>query len=132
VFRRAEVPSSNGHGNARSTARFYSILARGGSFEGKTLLSRKAVDTARAEQYWEKEAVIGRTNRQALGYLLNSPQFPIGPGNQAYGQSGMGGAMGMCDPERGLALGYVMNKMHAVSNIGPRIMRLIDAVYRCV
>jgi CubicO group peptidase (beta-lactamase class C family) len=132
AFRRAEVPSSNGHGNARSTARFYSILTQGGSFEGKMLLSRKAVDTARAEQYWEKEAVIGRTNRQALGYLLNSPQFPIGPGNQAYGQSGMGGAMGMCDPERALALGYVMNKMHAVSNIGTRIMRLIDAVYRCV
>jgi CubicO group peptidase (beta-lactamase class C family) len=132
AFRRAEVPSSNGHGNARAVARFYSIHANGGSFEGKTLLSRKAVDIARAEQYWGKEAVIGRNNRQALGYLLNSPQFPIGPGNQSYGQSGMGGAMGMCDPERGLALGYVMNKMHAVSNIGPRIMRLIEAVYQCV
>jgi CubicO group peptidase (beta-lactamase class C family) len=44
----------------------------------------------------------------------------------------MGGAMGFCDPDRGLALGYVMNKMHAVSNIGPRIMRLIEAVYACV
>ena len=132
AFRRAEVPSSNGHGNARSTARFYSILANGGSFEGKALLSRKAVDTARTEQYWEKESVIGRTNRQALGYLLNSPQFPIGPGNQAYGTVGHGrerwGYMPI--PERGsLALGYVMNKMHAVSNIGPRITRLIDAVW---
>jgi len=34
--------------------------------------------------------------------------------------------------DRGLALGYVMNKMHVVSNIGPRIMRLIEAVYACV
>jgi hypothetical protein len=25
-----------------------------------------------------------------------------------------------------------MNKMHAMSNIGPRIMRLIEAVYACV
>lgn len=132
AFRRAEIPSSNAHGNARAVARFYSILANGGSFEGHRVLSRAAVDIARAEQYWAKEAVIGRNNRQALGFLLNSPQFPIGPGNNAFGQSGMGGAMGMCDPDRGLALGYVMNKMHAVSNIGPRVMRLIDAVYACV
>jgi CubicO group peptidase (beta-lactamase class C family) len=131
-FRRAEVPSSNGHGNARATARFYSILANGGRFEGEQILSRAALDTARAEQYWAKEAVIGRNNRQALGFLLNSPQFPIGPGKDSFGQSGMGGAMGFCDPDRGLALGYVMNKMHGVSNIGPRIMRLIDAVYACV
>jgi hypothetical protein len=87
---------------------------------------------ARAEQYWAKEAVIGRNNRQALGFLLNSPQFPIGPGQNSFGPSGMGGAMGFCDPDRGLALGYVMNKMHGVSNIGPRIMRVIDAVYGCV
>lgn len=129
AFRRAEVPSSNGHGNGRATARFYSILANGGGFERKRVLSRAALDAARAEQYWAKEAVIGRNNRQALGFLLNSPQFPIGPGQNSFGQSGMGGAMGFCDPDRGLALGYVMNKMHGVSNIGPRIMRLIEAVY---
>jgi CubicO group peptidase (beta-lactamase class C family) len=129
AFRRAEIPSSNGHGNARAVARFYSILANGGSFEGHEVLSREAVDVARAEQYWAKEAVIGRNNRQALGFLLNSPQFPIGAGKNSFGQSGMGGAMGMCDPDRGLAFGYVMNKMHAVSNVGPRVMRLIEAVY---
>lgn len=95
-------------------------------------LAAEKVNVARAEQYWAKEAVIGRNNRQALGFLLNSPQFPIGPGNNSFGQSGMGGAMGMCDPDRGLAFGYVMNKMHAVSNIGPRVMRLIEAVYGCV
>ena len=132
AFRHAEIPSSNGHGNARAVARFYSILANGGNFEGRSVLSRGALDKARAEQYWGKEAVIGRNNRQALGFLLNSPQFPIGPGPNSFGQSGMGGAMGMCDPGRGLALGYVMNKMHAVSNIGPRIMRLIEAVYGCL
>jgi CubicO group peptidase (beta-lactamase class C family) len=132
AFRRAEIPSSNGHGNARAVARFYSILANGGVFEGKRILSRNAIDIARAEHYWAKEAVMGRNNRQALGFLLNSPQFPIGPGENSYGQSGMGGAMGMCDPDRGLALGYVMNKMHAASNIGPRIMRLIAAVYACL
>ncbi len=132
AFRSAEIPSSNGHGNARSVARFYSILANRGRLDGRQVLSAEAVATARAEQYWGKEAVIGRNNRQALGFLLNSPQFPIGKGANSFGQSGMGGAMGMCDPDRGLAFGYIQNKMHAVSNIGPRVIRLIEALDRCV
>jgi CubicO group peptidase (beta-lactamase class C family) len=131
-FRQSAIPSSNGHGTARSVARFYSIMANGGSLDGKRALSAEAVATAGSEQYWGKEAVIGRTNRQALGYLLNSPQFPIGKGDKAYGQSGMGGAMGYCDPDRKLAVGYIPNKMHAMSNIGPRIMRIIEALDRCV
>jgi CubicO group peptidase (beta-lactamase class C family) len=132
AFRRAEIPSSNGHGNARSVARFYSILANGGTLDGTRILSREAVARAAAEQYTAKEAVIGRTNRQALGFLLNSPAFPIGPSASAFGQSGMGGAMGCCDPDRHIAFGYIQSKMHAVSNIGPRVMRLIEATYRCV
>jgi hypothetical protein len=40
--------------------------------------------------------------------------------------------MGMCDPDRGLAFGYIQSKMNNVGNIGPRVMRLIDATYRCV
>jgi CubicO group peptidase (beta-lactamase class C family) len=132
AFRRAEIPSSNGHGNARSVARFYSILANGGTLDGTRILSREAVARAAAEQYTAKEAVIGRTNRQALGFLLNSPAFPIGPSASAFGQSGMGGAMGFCDPDRHIAFGYIQSKMHAVSNIGPRVMRLIEATYRCV
>jgi len=131
AFRAAEIPSSNGHGNARAVARFYSILANEGRFGAQQVLSPTSVLIARSEQYWAKEAVLGRNNRQALGFLLNSPQFPIGPGRNSFGQSGMGGAMGMCDPDRHLAFGYVQNKMHAVSNIGPRVMRLIEAVYRC-
>jgi CubicO group peptidase (beta-lactamase class C family) len=132
AFRRAEIPSSNGHGNARSVARFYSILANGGTLDGVRVLGGDAVARAAAEQYTAKEAVIGRTNRQALGFLLNSPAFPIGPSGNAFGQSGMGGAMGMCDPDHRLAFGYIQSKMHSVSNIGPRVMRLIAAAYRCV
>jgi CubicO group peptidase (beta-lactamase class C family) len=132
AFRRAEIPSSNGHGNARSVARFYSILANGGTLDGVRVLGRDIVAQASAEQYTAKEAVIGRTNRQALGFLLNSPAFPIGPSTRAFGQSGMGGAMGMCDPDGRLAFGYIQSKMHSVSNIGPRVMRLIEATYRCV
>jgi hypothetical protein len=31
-----------------------------------------------------------------------------------------------------LAFGYIQSKMHGVSNIGPRVVRLIEATYRCV
>jgi CubicO group peptidase (beta-lactamase class C family) len=132
AFRRAEIPSSNGHGNARSVARFYSILANGGTLDGTRILSREAVARAAAEQYTAKEAVIGGTARQALGFLLNSPALPIGPSASAFGEPSMGGAMGFCDPDRHIAFGYVQRRMHNVGNIGPRVIRLIDAMYRCV
>ncbi|MDB5409386.1 MAG: hypothetical protein JWL84_4298 [Rhodospirillales bacterium] len=131
-FRRAEIPFSNGHGNARSVARFYSILANRGTLDGVQVLGPETVERAAAEQYAAKDVAMCRTNRQALGFVLNSPAFPIGPSGNAFGQSGVGGAMGMCDPDRGLAFGYVQSKMHPISNIGPRVMRLIDATYRCL
>jgi CubicO group peptidase (beta-lactamase class C family) len=131
-FRRAEIPGSNGHGNARSVARFYSILANGGTLDGVRILSPEAIARATTQQYFAKEATVGRTNRQALGFLLNSPAFPIGPSGNAFGQFGMGGATGLCDPDRRLAFGYMQSKMHMVANVGPRVMRLLDAMYRCV
>lgn len=65
-----------------------------------------------------------------MGFLLNTPDdFPIGPEPGAFGLHGMGGALGMCDPERGLSFGYVESKMHSVSGLGPRAQNLLRATY---
>ncbi|MBV9421018.1 MAG: beta-lactamase family protein, partial [Alphaproteobacteria bacterium] len=49
-WREAEVPSTNGHGNARGIARLYAALANGGSIDGVTVLSRDAIAAATTEQ----------------------------------------------------------------------------------
>lgn len=127
VYRRAEMPSTNGHGNARSVARFYGLLQEGRVLRPDTLAA------ALVEQHRERECVMGRTYRQALGYLLNTPgDFEIGPHPAAFGLLGAGGALGFADPVQRLGFGYVENRMHAAMGLGERAPRLVDAVYACL
>lgn len=127
AYRQAEIPSTNGHGNARAVARFYDLLRDGRILEADTLA------TALTEQHRERECVMGRTYRQALGFLLNTPgDFEIGPGEKSFGLLGAGGALGFADPESRLAFGYVENRMHAAMGLGERAPRLVGAVYECM
>jgi CubicO group peptidase (beta-lactamase class C family) len=56
---------------------------------------------------------------------------PFG-GDGSFGHGGAGGSYGFADPERGLAVGYVMNKM-SVGVLGdPRATAILRAVYGAV
>lgn len=130
AYRHAEIPSTNGHGNARAVARFYGLLAAGGSQDGRILLRRETLAAALVMQHQERECVMGRQYRQALGYLLNTPgDFDIGPNPHAFGLLGAGGALGFADPDAQLGFGYVENRMHAAMGLGLRAPALIEAVY---
>ena len=48
-WRAAEVPSTNGHANARSIARVYSALAAGGTIDGVSVLSKEMLGEATRE-----------------------------------------------------------------------------------
>jgi CubicO group peptidase (beta-lactamase class C family) len=127
AYRRAEIPSTNGHGNGRSVARFYALLQAG------RILAPATLTAALVEQHRETESVMGRSYRQALGYLLNTPgDFAVGPGTRSFGLLGAGGALGFADPDRGLGFGYVENRMHAAMGLGERAPRLIEAAYACI
>lgn len=126
VYRRAEIPSTNGHGNGRAVARFYALLQAGRILKPHTLAA------ALKEQHRERECVMGRKYRQAMGYLLNTPgDFEVGPGENTFGLLGAGGALGFADPDAQLGFGYVENRMHAAMGLGERAPRLIAAVYAC-
>ncbi len=123
-WRRSELPSSNGHGNARAMARFYDLLVRGRLLRPKTLAAALQV------QHEEPECVMGRRYRQALGYLLNTPgDFDIGPNPNAFGLLGAGGALGFADPDARMGFGYIENRMHAAMGLGERAPALLRAAY---
>jgi CubicO group peptidase (beta-lactamase class C family) len=130
AWREAEICSANGHGNARAVAGIYGAVAAGKSRNNIVLLSREGVDRMRTEQHDMIEVMQQRHYHQGLGVLLNSPEAVwMGLNPRSFGHHGIGGSIGMADPEAGIGLSYSVNRMHARGDNGPRARRLIEAVY---
>jgi len=130
-WRAAEVPSANAHGTARGVARVYAALACGGALDGVTIVGTSALAAATTEQVYGPDLVLHRPTRFGLGFQLTQPERPLGPGQTAFGHFGAGGSLGFCDPDSGLAFGYVMNQMGPRWQ-NPRTRALVDAVYECL
>ncbi|MFE6040446.1 serine hydrolase domain-containing protein [Streptomyces sp. NPDC056452] len=132
-WRAAEIPAANGHGTARAVAALYGILAGRGSIDGRRILSEKAAERVREGQGSCRDLVLGagfaHDTELGLGLWLSGENASYGPNPRAVGHDGAGGSCGFADPEAGIALGYVMNRMGANIADDPRKMALIDAVY---
>ena len=129
-WRAAEIPAANGHSDARSLARLYGALARGGELDGVRVLSPAAIDRAIEEQAIGVDAILLIPMRWGLGFGLTHPARPLGPNPRAFGHAGMGGSIGWADPDAKVGFGYVMNRLDAVlETVDPRWPPLFDAVY---
>ncbi|MBI3107079.1 MAG: beta-lactamase family protein [Candidatus Rokubacteria bacterium] len=109
-WRAAEVPSTNGHGNARAVARLYTALAGDGDLDGVHVLSPATVAMAIAEQVYGEDLVLQRPTRFGLGFQLTMPERRLGPGPRSFGHFGAGGSLGFADPDAHVAFGYAMNQ----------------------
>jgi CubicO group peptidase (beta-lactamase class C family) len=127
-WRAAEVPSTNGHGNARAVARLYSALAGDGRLDGVHILAPETIATAIREQVYGDDVVLQRPTRFGLGFQLTMAERRLGPNPRAFGHFGAGGSLGFADPETGLAFGYAMNEGRAGWQ-HPHVRHLIDLVY---
>ncbi len=127
-WREAEVPSTNGHGNARGIARVYAALAKGGEIDGVRILSHTALAAATTEQVNGPDIINNRPSRFGIGFQLSQPELPLGPNPGAFGHFGAGGSLGFCDPQSGIAFGYVTNDMGPRWQ-NPRNWALLDALY---
>ncbi len=129
-WRAAEIPSANGHSDARALARLYGALARGGELDGVGVLSPPAIDQAIVEQSYGEDAILLLPTRIGLGFMLTMPEMQLGPNERVFGHPGMGGSIGFADPDARVGFGYVMNKMLLPPDlIDPRWPSLIDALY---
>jgi CubicO group peptidase (beta-lactamase class C family) len=90
-----------------------------------------ALAAAVTEQVHGLDRVLHRRSRFGLGFQLTQPERPIGPGPRGFGHFGAGGSLGFCDPDTGVAFGYLMNRM-GTGWQDPRNRALIDAVYACL
>ena len=111
-WRAAEIPAANGHGTARSLARIYGALARGGEVDGVRILEPETIDNAIREQAFGPDAVLGGLPmRFGLGFMLRQDFMPLSPNPRAFGHPGAGGSIGMADPDAKVGFGYTLNKM---------------------
>jgi hypothetical protein len=112
AWRGAEMPATNGHGNARSIARLHSILANGGVANGRRFMSEAGCHKALELQFEGLELHNATPMRQGMGlYLLSATNILPGP-NVAWG-GGMGGSLAVIDFDARATFAYVMNKLRS-------------------
>jgi CubicO group peptidase (beta-lactamase class C family) len=133
AWRAAEIPAANGHGTARAVAALYGIFAGQGSYGGRRVLSPEAAERVREGQGACVDLVLGagfgRETELGLGLWLSGPHGSYGPNPRAFGHDGAGGSCGLADPEAGVSLGYVMNRMGTRIADDPRKTALVEALY---
>ncbi|HEY8950663.1 MAG TPA: serine hydrolase domain-containing protein [Rhizomicrobium sp.] len=130
-WRSAEVPSTNGHGNARSVARVYAALAKGGAIDRVEIIGRETLAEFTTEHSRGEDVITQHPARFGLGFQLTQPERALGPNPNSFGHFGAGGSLGFCDPDADVAFGYVTNDMGPRWQ-NPRNRALMEAVYACL
>ncbi|MFI5802072.1 serine hydrolase domain-containing protein [Streptomyces sp. NPDC051561] len=133
AWRAAEVPAANGHGTARAVAELYEVFARQGVTGGTRVLSAESAERVREGQGACRDLVLGagfgHETEIGLGLWLSGENRSYGPNPRAVGHDGFGGSCGLADPEAGVSVGYVMNRMGSNIADDPRKMALVEGVY---
>ncbi len=132
AWRAAEMPAGGAHADALSLARLYAGLAADGGMGDGRLLSPAGLAAATAERFDGIEGGFGWPIRFGAGFMLNK-DATFGPSPRAFGHSGWGGYLAYADPDAGIGVAYVTNRMATFGGrVDPRRTRLLEALYRAL
>lgn len=129
-WRGAEVPAANGHATADGVARIYGALANGGHLGDALLLSPAGIAALTEVRSNRDDRMLG-PRQWAAGVILNS-NGNFGPNPKAFGHTGWGGSLGCADPDAGIGIGFVMNRMEIRRGGDLRTQAICRAVYQCL
>lgn len=110
AWRGAEIPAAGGTGNARSVAQIHTILANGGTANGKRFLSEAGCRKALELQVEGDDLILGMPARFGMGFGLAGGAVPFRNPNTIY-WGGYGGSIIVIDMDARATYSYVMNKM---------------------
>jgi len=130
-WRRAEIPSANGHGTARAVAQLFAAFAESGRIGAERVIDAITYAQATASRIEGDDLVLPYRMDWAAGLMRNN-NLAFGPNKSALGHFGWGGSMGLADPARRLSAGYVMNRQSNALLGDARAARLIAALYACL
>jgi CubicO group peptidase (beta-lactamase class C family) len=127
--------------NARGLAGMYRPLALGGAFADVRLVRpRQVAVMGQVTSATSVDAAVLVPIRFANGFVktTDNQHLPVNDregvlmAEEAFGHSGMGGALGFADPRAGLSFGYAMNQQGAGIGVNERGQSLVNAVYRAL
>lgn len=132
AWRRQEIPSANLHGTALGLARMLSVVATGGTLDGRAVLSPGVVAEAVQERSYGQDRVLPFVMSWGAGFTRNRGLDIFGPNPDAVGHCGWGGSCAFADPATGISAAYVMTRQspHLIGD--PRPQRLIAALYKAL
>ena len=129
TWRRAEIPSANGHATAPALALLMAALAGDGDLGVTRALPSGVAAEAARRRIAGADLVLPYEMSWGAGFIRNEGLWIYGPGRETFGHSGWGGSCAFADPDRGVSGAYVMNRQSADLIADPRSRRLIDAAY---
>ena len=126
-------PAFSGTFTARSLAKIYALMERGGELDGVRLLKPDTLEKATTVQNDRADLVIFFPIRWRLGFMSGGGDFsPAGPNPDAYGHAGFGGSIGMADPKAELSIAIVLDRLEIDLLGGDRIRKVINAAVAAV
>jgi CubicO group peptidase (beta-lactamase class C family) len=134
--RSASLPAMGGIGSARALAKFFAMLASGGTWQGREFLNSEILGWISGEAAQGFDPVLQREMAFAAGFTRDPVdsagrklRVMLGPATSAFGHAGAGGSLAFADPERGLAFAYVMNQMELGVLPHERCQSLVRALF---
>ena len=134
--RSTSLPATGGIGSARALAKFFAMLANGGTWQGREFLDPKILGWIAAPAAQGFDPVLQREMAFSAGFTRDpidadgrKIRAMLGPSTSAFGHAGAGGSLAFADPTRRLGFAYVMNQMELGVLPHERCQSLVRALY---
>ncbi|MDD5200522.1 MAG: serine hydrolase [Terrimicrobiaceae bacterium] len=136
AVRSASLPSFGGIGTASALAKFYAMLAAGGTWDGTHYFGAHAVGHMTHTLSQGCDKVLHLVTAFTAGFMRDPVdddgrklRATFGPSPRAFGHPGAGGSLAFADPDARLGFAYVMNQMETGVLPKRRALALVEALY---
>ena len=128
----AEVPSMNGHGNARSIAKIYDVFVNDLLTEKNILLSKSSIKKCLNENVSRLDESLMLPIRWSQVGLILRGGWLFGKNKESFGHNGWGGSLGFADPNLGIGIAYTTNNINPTMASDKRITSLLKKFYEII
>jgi len=129
--RKHEIPSAIGFGNAQSISKLIGIIANGGSYENKQLLSKSTINEMAKPLQKGYDLVQQQEISVSSAGLWNFPLVTESGSNRVLWHYGYGGSMGYADLDLKIGFSFTTNSQR-VGGIPERDVNLLKVLYSCL